>query len=112
VSPLRRCSRSACANGAVATLTYVYAESTAVLGPLATHAEPHCYDLCADHSERLTAPGGWEIVRLAIVPGEVVPSSDDLEALAHGVREAGWAPEPEDDGSNRRARLRLLRDPT
>jgi hypothetical protein len=112
VSPLRRCSRSACANGAVATLTYVYAESTAVLGPLATHAEPHCYDLCADHSERLTAPRGWEIVRLAIDPADEVPSSDDLEALANAVREAGWAPEPEDDGSNRRTRLRLLRDPT
>ena len=43
---------------AVATLTYVYAESTAVLGPLATYAEPHCYDLCAAHGERLTAPRG------------------------------------------------------
>jgi hypothetical protein len=112
VSPLRRCSRTACGNAAVATLTYVYAESTAVLGPLATHAEPHCYDLCADHSERLTAPRGWEIVRLAIGPEDEGPSSDDLEALANAVREAGWAPEPEDEGGSRRARLRLLRDPT
>ncbi|MEW2152014.1 DUF3499 family protein, partial [Streptomyces albidoflavus] len=24
---------------------------------------PHCYDLCAEHSERLTAPRGWEVVR-------------------------------------------------
>jgi Protein of unknown function (DUF3499) len=112
VSPLRRCSRTACGNAAVATLTYVYAESTAVLGPLATHAEPHCYDLCTDHSERLTAPRGWEIVRLAIDPEDEGPSSDDLEALANAVREAGWAPEPEDDGGSRRARLRLLRDPT
>ncbi|CAM5538263.1 hypothetical protein STANM309S_00852 [Streptomyces tanashiensis] len=23
-----------------------------------TYAEPHCYDLCAEHSERLTAPRG------------------------------------------------------
>ena len=36
---------------AVATLTYVYRESTAVLGPLATYAEPHTYDLCARHAE-------------------------------------------------------------
>ena len=49
----------------MATLTYVYSDSTAVLGPLATYAEPHCYDLCAEHAERLTAPRGWEIVRLA-----------------------------------------------
>ena len=32
----RRCSRSGCAQPAAATLTYVYAESTAVVGPLAT----------------------------------------------------------------------------
>lgn len=112
MSPLRRCSRTACGNAAVATLTYVYAESTAVLGPLATHAEPHCYDLCTDHSERLTAPRGWEIVRLAIDPEDEGPSSDDLEALANAVREAGWAPEPEDDGGSRGPRLRLLRDHT
>ena len=112
MSPLRRCSRTACGNAAVATLTYVYAESTAVLGPLATHAEPPCYDLCTDHSERLTAPRGWEIVRLAIDPEDEGPSSDDLEALANAVREAGWAPEPEDEGAGRQPRLRLLRDPT
>jgi hypothetical protein len=72
----------------VATLTYVYADSTAVLGPLATYAEPHCYDLCAEHSERLTAPRGWEVVRLAVDAGPPRPSSDDLEALANAVREA------------------------
>jgi hypothetical protein len=72
----------------VATLTYVYADSTAVLGPLATYAEPHCYDLCAEHSERLTAPRGWEVVRLAVDTGPARPSGDDLEALADAVREA------------------------
>ena len=40
-----------------------HADSTAVLGPLATYAEPHCYDLCAIHGDRLTAPRGWEIYR-------------------------------------------------
>ncbi|NJQ02707.1 DUF3499 domain-containing protein [Streptomyces sp. PLAI1-29] len=88
VSPVRRCSRTACGRPAVATLTYVYADSTAVLGPLATYAEPHCYDLCAVHSERLTAPRGWEVVRLAVDTGPSRPSSDDLEALANAVREA------------------------
>jgi hypothetical protein len=72
----------------VATLTYVYADSTAVLGPLATFAEPHCYDLCAEHSDRLTAPRGWEVMRLAPDFDDVGPSSDDLEALADAVREA------------------------
>ncbi|HEX5018290.1 MAG TPA: DUF3499 domain-containing protein [Actinomycetes bacterium] len=86
---MRRCSRTACNRAAVATLTYVYADSTAVLGPLATYAEPHCYDLCEVHGERLTAPRGWEIVRLAPDPAMLGPSSDDLEALANAVREAG-----------------------
>lgn len=85
---MRRCSRTACNRTAVATLTYVYADSTAVLGPLATYAEPHCYDLCEAHSERLTAPRGWEIVRLAPDFDAIGPSSDDLEALADAVREA------------------------
>ena len=88
MSPMRRCSRTACNRPAVATLTYVYADSTAVLGPLATYAEPHCYDLCTVHGERLTAPRGWEIVRLAPDPDMLGPSSDDLEALADAVREA------------------------
>lgn len=84
----RRCSKPSCNGPAVATLTYVYADSTAVLGPLATYAEPHCYDLCAMHSERLTAPRGWEIVRITPDPNALKPTSDDLEALANAVREA------------------------
>ena len=73
----------------MATLTYVYADQTAVLGPLATYAEPHAYDLCAVHSERLSAPRGWEVVRLALGSQEPQPSEDDLLALADAVREAG-----------------------
>ncbi len=93
VSPVRSCSRTACRQPAVFTLTYVYADSTAVLGPLATYVEPHCYDLCAEHAERLTAPRGWEVVRLPYEPG--APSGDDLEALANAVREAARpAPAP------------------
>jgi hypothetical protein len=73
----------------VATLTYVYADQTAVLGPLATFAEPHAYDLCVAHSQRLSAPQGWDILRLAPDPATVEPSHDDLLALADAVREAG-----------------------
>ncbi|WP_052852408.1 DUF3499 domain-containing protein [Streptomyces avicenniae] len=124
MSPVRRCSRTACARPAVATLTYVYADSTAVLGPLATYAEPHCYDLCAPHSERLTAPRGWEVVRLAVDPAAARPTGDDLEALADAVREAARTPPPRQDpppgppprGADpvevaRRGHLRILRSP-
>lgn len=114
----------------MATLTYVYADSTAVLGPLATYAEPHCYDLCAEHSERLTAPRGWEVVRLALDANPPRPSGDDLEALADAVREAartrsrpenrdGGPPGPKGPGGReadpmevaRRGHLRVLRSP-
>jgi hypothetical protein len=95
VSPVRRCSRTACGRTAVNTLTYVYADQTAVLGPLATYAEPHAYDLCDLHSERLSAPRGWEVLRLAPDPAAHGPSSDDLLALADAVREAARpAPAP------------------
>jgi len=89
VSPVRRCSRTACGRPAVTTLTYVYADQTAVVGPLATYAEPHSYDLCEVHGERLSAPRGWEVLRLAPDPSTVSPSTDDLLALADAVREAG-----------------------
>ncbi len=82
------CSRPSCNRLAAATLTYVYDDCTAVLGPLATHAEPHCYDLCEVHSERLTAPVGWEVVRIEPDPDELGPSADDIAALADAVREA------------------------
>jgi len=75
-------------NDAIATLTYVYADSTAVLGPLATYAEPHCYDLCEVHVDRMVAPRGWELVRLDPDAGSIKPTTDDLAALADAVREA------------------------
>ncbi|RLV50140.1 DUF3499 domain-containing protein [Nocardioides mangrovicus] len=111
----RRCSRTACGHPAVSTLTYNYADSTAVLGPLATYAEPHAYDLCEAHSERLSAPRGWEVIRLAPDPAAAGPSSDDLLALADLVREAGRPVRPpEPDGGTRevgrRGHLRVLRD--
>ena len=85
----RLCSRSACGRPAVATLTYVYSDSTAVLGPLSQLAEPHSYDLCSEHAGRLTAPRGWEVVRLTPEFIPTGPSPDDLVALADAVREAG-----------------------
>lgn len=98
----------------MATLTYVYADQTAVLGPLSIHAEPHAYDLCEQHSERLSAPRGWEVLRLARDLTDRGPSGDDLLALADAVREAA-RPEPPrdplDDGrGTRRGHLRVLPD--
>src|SRR5262247_106547 len=66
----RQCSRPACKRVALFTLTYVYRDSSAVLGPLAAYTEPHCYDLCAAHADRLTVPRGWEVVRLPAGPAE------------------------------------------
>lgn len=91
----RACSKTGCSAGASATLTYVYAESTAVLGPLAMRHEPGGYDLCRQHSTSLSAPRGWEVIRLpAGDPAELVRSDDDLLALAEAVREVGFSFEP------------------
>jgi hypothetical protein len=74
------------------TLTYIYADSTAVLGPLATFSEPHSYDLCEKHSARLTVPNGWEVIRQTIDSDAAGPSEDDLMAIADAVREVAQAP--------------------
>ncbi|MFM9876606.1 MAG: DUF3499 family protein [Rhodoglobus sp.] len=66
----RPCSKVACNEDAVATLTYVYADSMAVLGPLAQSAEPHSYDLCERHADRLSAPQGWQVVRHVVLGHE------------------------------------------
>ena len=95
------------------TLTYVYRDSTAVLGPLAAYGEPHCSDRCAAHADRMTVPRGWEVVRLPDGPVEE-PEEDDLEALANAVMEATRpraAAEPVGQGVEvgRRGHLRVLR---
>jgi hypothetical protein len=90
----RRCSRPGCKQDAVYTLTYVYRDSTAVVGPLAAYTEPHCYDLCEGHAGRLTAPLGWDVVRL---PVQAAPAGGATEPVGQGV-EVG-----------RRGHLRVLR---
>lgn len=114
----------------MATLTYVYSDSTAVVGPLATVREPHSWDLCLGHASRITAPRGWELVRHA-APLPVSPDEDDLVALADAVREGRVSPTPPMPGfsdplgtahavvpqrpvpnGRRRGHLRVLPDPT
>lgn len=75
----------------MATLTFVYSDSTAVVGPLATAREPHSWDLCVGHAGRITAPRGWELVRHAgpLNAEPTNPDEDDLVALADAVREGG-----------------------
>ena len=118
---MRRCSRAGCPVRARATLTYVYSDSTAVLGPLATRAEPHGYDLCEPHAHSLSVPRGWEVIRLAIAETPE-HTEDDLLALADAVREVGLSydapPTLETAGARpnivelrRRGHLTVLADP-
>ncbi|WP_127499583.1 DUF3499 domain-containing protein [Actinoplanes solisilvae] len=114
----RRCSRNGCPRQAVATLTYVYSDSTAVVGPLAAFAEPHTYDLCEPHARSLTAPRGWELVRHDGDFAPPPPTTDDLVALADAVRESARAPAPPPRGdepehlpghqTGRRGHLRVI----
>jgi hypothetical protein len=110
----------------MATLTYVYSDQTAVLGPLATYAEPHTYDLCVVHAKGLTVPRGWDVIRLLTEYVDPGPTPDDLLALADAVREAGRSRpgsgavaaagghcDAESNGTvetGRRGHLRILRD--
>lgn len=109
---LRQCTRPGCRESAVATLTYVYSDSTAVLGPLATYAEPHCYDLCGPHADRLTVPRGWDVVRLAMPEVPAGPGPDDLLALADAVREAAVPRDSDDDTRSQRGSRTALEPPT
>lgn len=77
-SPKRPCSRQTCQQPAVATLTYVYADSMAVLGPLSAKSEPHSYDLCEHHADRLSAPQGWSVLRISAPMDEPQPDRSPL----------------------------------
>lgn len=63
----RPCSRVACSRPAALTLTFDYEERLAAIGPLAVDVEPHTYDLCVMHADRLTVPAGWTVLRPAPV---------------------------------------------
>ncbi len=76
-----------CAQPAASTLTYVYAEQTVVVGPLVAELEPHVYDLCAEHTARLTAPRGWQVMRLQVDLDDPTGAVADIGALADAVRD-------------------------
>lgn len=55
------CSRPACQRSPAATLTYDYASRVATIDHLAP-SHPMQYDLCVEHTERLSVPNGWSLV--------------------------------------------------
>jgi hypothetical protein len=59
----RVCSKATCSNKAVATLTFDYQASIAVLGQLSPNAQTGAFDLCQRHAERFTPPLGWQLIK-------------------------------------------------
>jgi hypothetical protein len=57
----RQCSRTGCAAPAHATLTYQYGRSLVWIDDLTAERDPHGYDLCRRHTERLSVPNGWRL---------------------------------------------------
>jgi hypothetical protein len=89
--PARDCSKTGCARPAVSSLTFVYEDSTLVVGPLARTADPNAYDLCEEHAAKMTPPRGWTMLRVAGTADAV----DDLVALAAAIDPPA---QPEDEG--------------
>jgi hypothetical protein len=58
----RHCSRPGCSEPACATLTYVYSISRAWLDELLDERDPHAYDLCQRHADRVKPPHGWQLL--------------------------------------------------
>lgn len=57
----RQCSRTGCAQPASATLTYQYGRAIVWLDDLSPSRDPHHYDLCERHTDRLSVPNGWRL---------------------------------------------------
>ena len=122
----RRCTRSSCERPAVATLTYSYQDSTVVVGPLSLYAEPHTYDLCAQHADTVNPPRGWQVMRLNYAPAAGSSTGqDDLLAVADAVQRPSPTPAapapsmrenreriapPEGEAAISRGHLRMLKD--
>jgi len=65
-----------------------------VVGPLAPERELGAYDLCDFHCQKMSAPQGWEVIRLPLEPPGLARTTDDeLKRLADEIRRAaGIAP--------------------
>lgn len=79
----RQCTRTGCSETATVTLTYQYAQSQVWLDVLANERDPHAYDLCARHADRLTAPQGWQVRdRRRVAVTDAVPAMAMYHAVA------------------------------
>lgn len=78
------------------------------------YAEPHSYDLCQAHSQKLILPNGWSVTKLEPESVQTGPSDDDLMAIANAVREVGnqqgapTPPSPTPPEIGRRGHLRAI----
>ena len=107
----RKCTRPSCGSNATHTLTYIYSDSTAVLGPLSTFAEPHTYDLCDEHSSRLTVPQGWSVIKHKVDSHAQEPSPEEILAIAEAIRQSASSeipPKPTTPDLGRRGHLRSI----
>lgn len=57
----RQCSRTGCSDSAAVTLTYDYRQSQVWIDRLAPERNPHDYDMCDRHADRLSVPRGWHL---------------------------------------------------
>ncbi|MEM1333334.1 MAG: DUF3499 family protein [Actinomycetota bacterium] len=57
----RQCSRTGCAEPAAVTLMYNYARQQVWIDVLLPERDPHRYDLCERHADRLSVPHGWHL---------------------------------------------------
>lgn len=111
----RGCTRSGCSTHAIKTLTYIYSDSKALIGPLSTLVEPHSYDLCQEHSDKLTVPQGWSVIENNPDRQAVEPSPEDLIAIADAIRQSfakELTPKAITPEVGRRGHLRAIPDQT
>lgn len=106
VTDYRQCSRPGCRAPAVATLRYNYRASRATVTSLGPGVDPHSWDLCGRHVERLTVPSGWDLVREdeaatgvpGILDGGTADTSDftdeELQVLAEALEAVADAGDP------------------
>lgn len=59
----RLCARVGCGAVAAYTLTADYTDRLMAVGPLSPVRTPPALDLCERHSEALTPPEGWQLMR-------------------------------------------------
>ena len=66
----RKCSRTACSAKPTVTLSFQYNRAVVWIDDLLDEEDPHSYDLCPKHGERVTAPTGWHLEDRRRRPGD------------------------------------------